>query len=139
MPLLVFLKLIAIFVTIAIGWLAGRTAPFRGGEAARILSNAAFYVFAPALLFRATARIDFQTLPWRALAVFFVPVVCWMLAVYLEADLAQFGRKQFTYASRTRSKEDPVVGAGFVHACPGRSNMTRSRGRTVFRHRPMMR
>lgn len=79
-----FLKLLAIFVTIAIGWLAGRTRPFEGGEAARILSNAAFYVFAPALLFRATARIDLGTLPWHALAAFFVPVVGWMLVVYVQ-------------------------------------------------------
>lgn len=79
-----FLKLLAIFVTIAIGWLAGRTKPFAGGEAARILSNAAFYVFAPALLFRATARIDLGALPWQALAAFFVPVVAWMLVVYAQ-------------------------------------------------------
>jgi malonate transporter len=79
-----FLKLLAIFVTIAIGWLAGRTRPFAGGEAARILSNAAFYVFAPALLFRATARIDLGALPWHALAAFFVPVVAWMLVVYAQ-------------------------------------------------------
>lgn len=79
-----FLKLLAIFVTIAIGWLAGRTKPFAGGEAARILSNAAFYVFAPALLFRATARIDLGTLPWHALAAFFVTVVAWMLLVYAQ-------------------------------------------------------
>ncbi|RZU00604.1 AEC family transporter [Rivibacter subsaxonicus] len=83
MPSVLFLKLLAIFVTIAIGWAAGRTKAFSGGEAARILSNAAFFVFAPALLFRATARIDFQTLPWRALLAFFVPVVLWMLAVYV--------------------------------------------------------
>ncbi len=79
-----FLKLLAIFVTIAIGWLAGRTRPFAGGEAARILSNAAFYVFAPALLFRATARIDLAALPWQALAAFFMPVVAWMLLVYAQ-------------------------------------------------------
>jgi len=79
-----FLKLLAIFVTVAIGWLAGRTKPFSGGEAARILSNAAFFVFAPALLFRATARIDLGTLPWHALAAFFVPVVAWMVFIYAQ-------------------------------------------------------
>lgn len=84
MTSVLFLKLLAIFVTIAIGWLAGRTKPFAGGEAARILSNAAFYVFAPALLFRATARIDLAALPWHALAAFFVPVVAWMLVVYAQ-------------------------------------------------------
>jgi hypothetical protein len=78
----IFLKLLAIFATIAIGWAAGRTRPFAGGEAARVLSNAAFYVFAPALLFRATARIDLAALPWQALGLFFVPVVACMLAVY---------------------------------------------------------
>lgn len=82
MTTVLFLKLFAIFVTVAIGWLAGRTRPLAGGEAARILSNAAFYVFAPALLFRATARIDLASLPWHALAAFFVPVVGWMLVVY---------------------------------------------------------
>ena len=55
----VFLKLLAIFVVIAIGWIAGRARFFGGGEAARALSNTAFYLFAPALLFRTTARIDF--------------------------------------------------------------------------------
>lgn len=35
------------------------------------------------MLFRATARIDLATLPWRALAVFFVPVVLGMAGVYL--------------------------------------------------------
>ena len=78
----IFLKLLAIFVTIAIGWIAGRTRPFAGGEAARVLSHAAVFVFAPALLFRATARIDLAALPWHSLAVFFVPVIGWMLAVY---------------------------------------------------------
>lgn len=82
MGAVLFLKLGAIFATIALGIVAGRTAAFRGGEAARILSNAAFYLFAPALLFRATARIDLATLPWRSLAVFFAPVVLGMLALY---------------------------------------------------------
>ena len=82
MPPVLFLKLLAIFATIGIGWAAGRSKAFSGGEAARILSNAAFFVFAPALLFRATARIDLYTLPWNALLAFFVPVVLWMLAVY---------------------------------------------------------
>jgi predicted permease len=41
-------------------------------------------VFAPALLFRATARIDLAALPWHALAAFFVPTVAWMLVVYVQ-------------------------------------------------------
>ena len=80
----IFLKLLAIFATIAIGWTAGRFKPFAGGEAARIVSNAAFYLFVPALLFRATARIALADLPWQALAAFFVPVLAWMLVVYAQ-------------------------------------------------------
>ena len=78
----VFLKLLAIFVVIAIGLIAGRAKFFGGGEAARALSNTACYLFAPALLFRTTARIDFATMPWSALAAFFVPAVGWMLVIY---------------------------------------------------------
>lgn len=83
MTAVLVLKLFAIFVTIGIGWVAGRSKPFGGGEAARILSNATFYIFAPALLFRATARVDFATMPWSALAAFFVPVVAWLLVMYV--------------------------------------------------------
>ncbi len=80
------IKLLAVLVTAAIGYLAGRMrwlvigAP--GSDAARVLSNVAFYVFIPALLFRTTARLDFATMPWRTIAAFFVPVVAVMLAVY---------------------------------------------------------
>lgn len=80
------IKLLAVLVTAAIGYLAGRMkwlvigAP--GSDAARVLSNVAFYVFIPALLFRTTARLDFATMPWRTIAAFFVPVLAVMLAVY---------------------------------------------------------
>ena len=49
---------------------------------ARLLSNAAFYVFIPALLMRTTARIDLAAMPWRTLAAFFMPLLALMLAVY---------------------------------------------------------
>ncbi len=59
----VAIKLLAVLVTAAIGYLAGRmrwlTIGAAGSDAARVLSNAAFYVFVPALLFRTTARLDF--------------------------------------------------------------------------------
>jgi malonate transporter and related proteins len=80
------IKLLAVLVTAAIGYLAGRMrwlvigAP--GSDAARVLSNVAFYVFIPALLFRTTARLDFATMPWRTIAAYFVPVVAVALAVY---------------------------------------------------------
>ncbi len=80
------IKLLAVLVTAAIGYIAGRmkwlTIGAPGSDAARVLSNAAFYVFIPALLLRTTARLDFATMPWRAIAAFFVPVIGVMLAVY---------------------------------------------------------
>ncbi len=80
------IKLLAVLVTAAIGYVAGRMrwliigAP--GSDAARVLSNIAFYVFIPALLFRTTARVDFATMPWRTIAAYFVPVAAVMFAVY---------------------------------------------------------
>jgi predicted permease len=87
MSLAVLLKLLAIFVVVAIGYVAGRmrwlTAGAAGGpEAARLLSNAAFYLFVPALLIRTTARLNFGAMPWVTLAAFFVPVLGLLLGVY---------------------------------------------------------
>lgn len=82
----VAIKLLAVLVTAAIGYVAGRmrwlVIGTPGSDAARVLSNVAFYVFIPALLFRTTARLDFATMPWRTIAAFFVPVLSVMLAVY---------------------------------------------------------
>src|SRR6185436_12584471 len=86
MSSLVFFKLLAIFVVVAIGWVVGRLRWLgdakNGSDPARTLSNAAFYIFVPALLFRTTARIDFRTLPWGTLAAFFVPVLLMLVVVY---------------------------------------------------------
>jgi malonate transporter len=82
----VAVKLLAVLVTAAIGYLAGRLrwlnigAP--GSDAARVLSNVAFYVFIPALLFRTTARLDFAAMPWRIVAAYFVPVLAVIVLVY---------------------------------------------------------
>jgi malonate transporter and related proteins len=82
----VAIKLLAVLVTAAIGYVAGRmrwlVQGAHGSDAARVLSNTAFYVFIPALLFRTTARLDFATMPWRTIAAFFVPVLGVMLLVY---------------------------------------------------------
>lgn len=99
----VFLKLVAIFIVVAIGWLAGRSRFFGGGDAARALSNAAFYLFAPCLLFRTTARLDFATMPWSAIVAYFVPAVGFMLAVYA-------WRRRMAGAS-TGSPAEPAVRA----------------------------
>ncbi|MBT9457542.1 MAG: AEC family transporter [Burkholderiaceae bacterium] len=77
-----WIKLLVLFVVVAMGWTAGRTRLLGGGDTVRVLSNLAFYLFTPALLFRATARIDFATMPWGTLLAFFGPAVVWMLVVY---------------------------------------------------------
>jgi malonate transporter len=82
MSLAILYKLLAIFLTVALGWIAGRARWLGNDDPARVLANAAFYVFVPALLFRTTARIDFTAMPWSTLAAFFAPVVALLLAVY---------------------------------------------------------
>jgi predicted permease len=57
--------------------------PEAGVDPARVLGNAAFYIFVPALLFRTTARLDFAAMPWRTVIAFFVPVLMLLLGVYL--------------------------------------------------------
>jgi malonate transporter and related proteins len=108
----VLVKLAAILATVALGWLAARlgllgplgqgsggtadddlrnersAAPGAGAGPARIdpaqvLSNAAFYLFVPALLFRTMVRQDLSALPGRTLAAYFVPAVLFGLVVYL--------------------------------------------------------
>jgi len=78
----VFLKLVAIFFIVVLGWVAGRLKWLGNNDPARTLSNAAFYIFVPALLFRTTARVQFSTLPWGTLAAFFVPVLGLLVIVY---------------------------------------------------------
>jgi malonate transporter and related proteins len=82
-------KLIAILVAVAIGWAVGRMRWLGGGEAggdsdpARVLANAAFYIFVPALLFRTTARLDTAALPWAFLVAFFAPVMGLIALLYV--------------------------------------------------------
>lgn len=99
MPIELLWKLLGIFAIVAAGWLAGRAgwvgAGAPGGSeapqrsAAQVLGQVAFTLFMPALLFRTTARIDFAGLPWRVLAVFFVPLGLALLALYLHQRRAQ--------------------------------------------------
>jgi len=87
----VFFKLLAIFVIVAIGWIVGKLRWLSPADAesgaqadpARVLANAAYYIFVPALLFRTTARIDFQAMPWDTLIAVFVPLVLMLLGVYV--------------------------------------------------------
>lgn len=84
MTLALLYKLLAIVGVVALGWVVGklRWLGSEDAEPARVLSNAAFFLFAPALLFRTTARIGLAGLPWRMLAAFFVPVMGLLLLVY---------------------------------------------------------
>ncbi|MCU0967460.1 MAG: AEC family transporter [Rubrivivax sp.] len=80
----VFFKLLAIFVTVLIGWWAGR-ARWLGAEpavVARVLGAVAHYLFVPALLFRTMAQLDTAALPWRTIAAYFGPVLAYLLVVY---------------------------------------------------------
>jgi len=78
----IYLKLIAIFAVVALGWAAARLRWLGPGDPARTLANAAFYVFIPALLFRTAARVDLARLPWGTVAAFFAPVLLLLVAVY---------------------------------------------------------
>ena len=84
-------KLLAIIVTVGLGWVAGRLRWLGDAQAdpARILSNAAFYIFVPALLFRTTARVDLSALPAGMLLAYFVPTLLLLLAVYGLQQLRQ--------------------------------------------------
>jgi malonate transporter and related proteins len=88
MSLLVLQKLLAMFIVVAFGWWAGRRRWLGEGDTARVLGNAAFMIFVPALLFRTAARLELATLPWRTLAAFFVPALLTMFAVYAWARLS---------------------------------------------------
>lgn len=82
----VFAKLLAIFLTIGLGWAAARSRWLGDAEgsatAVRVLSAVTFNLFVPALLFRTMARLDLAALPGRTLAAYFVPACAWLLAVY---------------------------------------------------------
>jgi predicted permease len=84
MSLLLLWKLLALVAVVGLGWVVGRLRWLGPPQAepARVLSNAAFFLFAPALLFRTTARVDLAALPWATLAAFFLPTLALMLAVY---------------------------------------------------------
>ena len=66
---------------IGVGWLAGR---FRvvGPEGAGVLSQVAFGLFTPALLFRTTAGIAVARLPWTTLTAYFAPTLCILILGY---------------------------------------------------------
>ncbi len=82
----VFAKLLAIFLTVGLGWAAARLRWLGDGDgnagAVRVLSAVTFNLFVPALLFRTMARLDLAALPGRTLAAYFVPACAYLLVVY---------------------------------------------------------
>lgn len=78
----IFVKLFVIFAVVAIGWAIAKSGRLGSGDPARTLSNAAFYIFVPALLFRTTARLEFQRLEPTTLLAFFAPTLALAGAVY---------------------------------------------------------
>ena len=82
----VFFKLMAIFLTVALGYVAARARwlgePGGGSDPAKVLSAATFYLFVPALLFRTMVRLDLAEMPGRTVAAYFVPSLLYMLGVY---------------------------------------------------------
>ena len=110
MTLAVFYKLLAIFLTVGLGYAAGR-ARWLGGaqqDPARVLGNAALYIFVPALLFRTTVRLDFATMPWPTVVAFFVPVLAVLGAVYVWQRLRPGGQADGAAAPAVRA-----IGASF--------------------------
>ena len=77
----VVLKLLGLFSVIATGWGASRFGVFGTPEASRALSNAAFLLFGPALLFRSMATMDFDRSASQLLLAYYGTAVAGMAAV----------------------------------------------------------
>jgi malonate transporter and related proteins len=73
----VFHKLLALFLTVGVGYASARLRWF--GEVtpaiARLLGDWVFNVFISALLFLTTARLDLAHMPWRAVAAYYLPAL----------------------------------------------------------------
>lgn len=112
MSLIVFHKLLAIFIAVGVGWFAGKRRwlgeASGGGDPARLLGNVAFFIFVPALLFRTTARLDLARLPWSTVIAYFVPVLAMLLMVYGGARLARRGQRALDLAAGEVAAAQPA-------------------------------
>ena len=115
MSWVVFNKLLAIFCTVGLGWVAGRLRwlgePVGGADPARLLGNAAFYIFVPALLFRTTARLQVSAMPWATVLAYFGPVLLILLAVYGAGRWRQRGQRATDLDAGERAAAAPTVRA----------------------------
>ena len=98
MTTVIITRLAAIFAVVAVGYGFGHTKLLRGEQALQALTNVAFYILTPALLFRLTATIDLADLPWQVILVYFGPTVGLLFAVY--------------FWQRHRRSDGPVAGPG---------------------------
>jgi len=80
-------RLMAIFATIAIGWVVIRLRWFgqvdEGVEPSRMLGQLSMMIFVPALLFRTMSRMDLAHMPWAAAQAYFFPATGLAVALYL--------------------------------------------------------
>ncbi len=115
MSLLVFNKLLAIFAAVGVGWVAGRLRWLGeaggGTDPARLLGNAAFFIFVPALLFRTTARLDLAQMPWSTVLAYFVPVLVVLALVYGAGRLARRGQREADLAAGEVAAAAPATRA----------------------------
>ncbi len=100
MTSVIITRLAAIFAVVAVGYGFGHTKLLRGEQALQALTNVAFYILTPALLFRLTATIDLADLPWQVILVYFGPTVGLLFVVYLGQRL------------RRKRTDGPVAGPG---------------------------
>lgn len=112
MTLVIFYKLLAVLLTISLGWAAGRAGWLHEGngrsDPARVLANAALYIFIPALLFRTSARLDLAQLPWHLLTAFFVPAALLLVLAHVMAHALGVASRHGPAAPATRA-----IGATF--------------------------
>lgn len=115
MSLILFHKLLAIFIAVAVGWFAGKRRwlgeAHGGNDPARLLGNAAFFIFVPALLFRTTARLDLSRLPWSTVIAYFVPVLVMLLLVYAGGRRARRGQRAADLAAGEVAAAQPAARA----------------------------
>lgn len=103
----IFNKLLAITFTVILGYIAGRlnwlgpSDNRAGSDPVRVLSNAAFYIFVPALLFRTMARLDLAHMPWHTVTAFFVPLLTVVALVYAVQWRRHAGQGAAAAATRT--------------------------------------
>ena len=89
MSLAILNKLVALLLTVAMGYVGGRLRWFGHEAATQVFSAAALYLFIPALLFRTTSRIALAELPLGVLGAYFVPALAVLLGVYVQQRRAR--------------------------------------------------